>query len=458
MIMKKTMTLLAVSCLVGGCGIYGRYSRPEPDVELDSLYRSPANPADTSSAASMPWRELFTDPQLQTLIAAGLENNKDLGIARLQVEEAQATLANARLSYLPSLNLTPQGGAGRYNGQSQMTYSIGASAAWEVDIFGKTTNAKRGAESVLEQRQAYTLAVQTQLVATIAESYCTLLMLDEQLAISGETLTNWDETVATLEALVEAGKVNDVAVRQARASRSALEASMLTLRRSISETENSLCALLGEPSHAVSRGTLDAQQFPDELSAGVPLQLLSNRPDVRQAEAALAEAFYATNAARSAFYPSLTLSGTLGWTNSGGGAILNPGKWLVNAVAQLTAPLFNNGANVASLKIAKARQKEAELAFGQALLDAGNEVNDALTEWQTADGRIRLDEQQILDLEAAAEKTALLVRYTSANYLEVLTAQQSLLSARLTLAQDRTARIHGLIHLYHALGGGQTEN
>lgn len=411
--------------------------------------------ADTTTIAATPWREIFTDPHLQTLIATGLERNTDLGIARLQVEEAQAVLMNARLSYLPSVSLTPQAGISHYNGETKKTYTLGATAAWEVDIFGKVNNSRRGAAAALEQSHAYAQAVQTGLVATIAESYYTLLMLDEQLTISEQALANWDETITTLKALAEAGKANDVAVHQARANRTALNASLLTIRKSIRETENSLCALLKESSHTISRGTLGEQSFSDELSIGIPLQLLANRPDVQQAEFALAEAFYATNAARTSFYPSLTLSGTLGWTNNGGGTILNPGKWLSNAIAQLVTPLFNKGTNIANLKIAKARQQEAVLRFEQSLLNAGNEVNDALTEWQTADGRIRLDYQQTADLEAATEKTRLLMRYTSANYLEVLTAQQSLLNARLTLAQDQASKIQSVIHLYHALGGGK---
>lgn len=411
--------------------------------------------ADTTTIAATPWREIFTDPHLQTLIATGLERNTDLGIARLQVEEAQAVLMNARLSYLPSVNLTPQAGISHYNGETKKTYTLGATAAWEVDIFGKVNNSRRGAAAALEQSHAYAQAVQTGLVATIAESYYTLLMLDEQLTISEQALANWDETITTLKALAEAGKANDVAVHQARANRTALNASLLTIRKSIRETENSLCALLKESSHTISRGTLGEQSFSDELSIGIPLQLLANRPDVQQAEFALAEAFYATNAAHTSFYPSLTLSGTLGWTNNGGGTILNPGKWLSNAIAQLVTPLFNKGTNIANLKIAKARQQEAVLRFEQSLLNAGNEVNDALTEWQTADGRIRLDYQQTADLEAATEKTRLLMRYTSANYLEVLTAQQSLLNARLTLAQDQASKIQSVIHLYHALGGGK---
>lgn len=402
--MKRIGILLAVSCLLSGCGIYNRYSRPNLEVNTDSLYRETGLLADTTTIAATPWREIFTDPHLQTLIATGLERNTDLGIARLQVEEAQAVLMNARLSYLPSVNLTPQAGISHYNGETKKTYTLGATAAWEVDIFGKVNNSRRGAAAALEQSHAYAQAVQTGLVATIAESYYTLLMLDEQLTISEQALANWDETITTLKALAEAGKANDVAVHQARANRTALNASLLTIRKSIRETENSLCALLKESSHTISRGTLGEQSFSDELSIGIPLQLLANRPDVQQAEFALAEAFYATNAARTSFYPSLTLSGTLGWTNNGGGTILNPGKWLSNAIAQLVTPLFNKGTNIANLKIAKARQQEAVLRFEQSLLNAGNEVNDALTEWQTADGRIRLDYQQTADLEAATEK------------------------------------------------------
>lgn len=452
---RVTGSIFISTLLLSGCGIYNRYSRPELDIATDSIYRSMATDTSTVTIASKPWRELFTDTQLQTLIATGLERNTDLAVASLQVEEAQAVLMNARLSYLPSVSLDSQAGASHYNGDTKKTYNIGVTASWEADIFGKVTNAKRGAAATLEQSRAYRQAVHTRLVATIAESYYTLLMLDEQLAISERTLANWDETITTFEVLAKAGRTNDVAVHQARASRTALDAELLTIRKNINETENSLCALLKEPAHTVSRSKLDDQRFSDDIAVGVPLLLLANRPDVRQAEAALAEAFYATNSARAAFYPNLTLSGSLGWTNNGGGAILNPGKWLSSAIASLTAPLFNKGTNIANLRIAKARQEEAALRFEQSLLNAGNEVNDALTEWQTADGRITLDKEQVIELEAVTEKTRLLVRYTSASYLEVLTAQQSLLNARLTLAQDRIGKIQAVIHLYHALGGGK---
>ena len=360
--MKRIIISSLAACLLAGCGIYKPYSRPE--VETEGLYRDvPAE--DTVTIASLSWRELFTDEHLQTLIETGLRQNTDLRIARLRTEAAEATLLNARLSYLPSVSLNPEGGISRYDGETSKTYNLGASASWELDIFGKVTNAKRGAKAALEGSRAYTQAVQTQLVATIADSYYTLLMLDCQLAISERTLDTWEKTVRTLEALKKSGGANDAAVLQARANRMTVASSVLSLHKSIRETENALSALLALPPQSIERGTLDEQHFPKEMSVGVPLQLLSNRPDVRQAEYNLAQAFYATNAARAAFYPNIILSGNAGWTNNGGGAILNPGKWLLSAIGSLTQPLFNKGTNIANLRIAKTQQEEATLLFQQ---------------------------------------------------------------------------------------------
>lgn len=450
--MKKLIISSLAACLLAGCGIYKPYSRPE--VETDGLYREIPT-EDTVTIASLSWRELFTDEHLQTLIEKGLEQNTDLHIARLRVEEAEAVLKNARLSYLPSVSLSPEGGINRYDGVTAKTYNLGASASWEIDIFGKVTNAKRGAWAALNGSWAYQQAVQTQLMATIANSYYMLLMLDRQLAINNSTLVTWEKSIKVLEALKQSGKSNDAAVLQARANRMALESSVLSLRQSIHETENALSTLLAMPVQAIERGTLDGQRFPEELSVGVPLQLLANRPDVKQAEYNLAQAFYATNAARAAFYPSLTLSGTLGWTNNGGGAILNPGKWLLGAIGTMVQPLFNKGINRANLKIAKAQQEEATLLFRQSLLDAGKEVNDALTGWQTARQRVEIDNNQIALLQEAVRKNEILMRHSPMTYLEVLTAQQSLLAAELTEAQNRFDEIQSVILLYHALGGGK---
>lgn len=447
-----TFILLWAVCLMTGCSIYKPYSRPE--VQTEGLYRDLEETKDTASIATLGWRNLFSDKNLQALIDKGLERNTDLRVAHTRVKAAEAVLMNARLSYLPSVVLAPDGSiSGTEGAKAIKTYNLAASASWEIDLFGKVTNAKREALAALEGSRAYRQAVETQLIATIANSYYMLLMLDRQLIISEQTLINWKETEHSIEALKRAGKSNDAAVLQAKANRLALEASVVSIRKSIRETENGLSALLADTSHDIMRGALQKQQFPDTLSAGLPIQLLANRPDVRQAEWNLAQAYYATNAARSAFYPSLTLSGSTGWTNNVGGVVVNPGSWLFSAVGSLMQPLFNKGTNIANLRQAKARQEEALLLFQQSLLDAGKEVNNALTRWQSA--RIRMDyvNQQIMTLQEAVRKTELLMQHTSTNYLEVLTARQRLLEAELTQAQDKFEEIQGVIDLYHAVGG-----
>ena len=447
-----TFILLWAVCLMTGCSIYKPYSRPE--VQTEGLYRDLEETEDTASIATLGWRNLFSDKNLQALIDKGLERNTDLRVAHTRVKAAEAVLMNARLSYLPSVVLAPDGSiSGTEGAKAIKTYNLAASASWEIDLFGKVTNAKREALAALEGSRAYRQAVETQLIATIANSYYMLLMLDRQLIISEQTLITWKETEHSIEALKRAGKSNDAAVLQAKANRLALEASVVSIRKSIRETENGLSALLADTSHDIMRGALQKQQFPDTLSAGLPIQLLANRPDVRQAEWNLAQAYYATNAARSAFYPSLTLSGSTGWTNNVGGVVVNPGSWLFSAVGSLMQPLFNKGTNIANLRQAKARQEEALLLFQQSLLDAGKEVNNALTRWQSA--RIRMDyvNQQIMTLQEAVRKTELLMQHTSTNYLEVLTARQRLLEAELTQAQDKFEEIQGVIDLYHAVGG-----
>lgn len=449
--MKRLIILSLAVALLTGCGVYRKYERSE--LPPENLFLN-AEAQDTATIATIPWQEFFTDTHLRALIELGLQQNTDFRIARLRVEEAEAVLMNARLAYLPAISLNPEASVSRLDGSTVKSYNLAVAANWEIELFGKVTNAKRSAQAALEQSRAYRQAVQTQLVATIANSYYTLLMLDNQLSISRQTHDNWVETERTLEALKQAGQSNDAAVLQARSSRLALEASMLTLEKEIQNTENSLSALLGMSPMVIERTTMARQLFPDTLAVGVPMQLLANRPDVRQAEYALAEAFYATNTARAAFYPSLTLSGSAGWTNDNGGIVLNPGKWLLNAVGSLTQPLFNNGRNIANLKVAKARREEASLLFQQSLLDAGKEVNDALIQWQTARQRILIGAEQVAALKEAVRKTELLMRHTSTNYLEVLIARQNLLEAQQTAAQDQFDKIQGMINLYHALGGG----
>ena len=451
--MKKIYIGLLLLTGLTGCQ-YRTYERPEM-TQTDSLYQRLMVSGDTASIADLSWQELFTDPLLQQLIETGIAHNTDLSIARLRVKEAEALLTTSKLAYLPSVSLTPQGTIRKVEGESATkSYNLAASADWEIDIFGRITNAKREAKAVLEQSEAYRQAVQTQLVATIANSYYSLLMLDKQYEISRSTAELWAENLRVMKALKEAGQTTEMAVAQIEASKLAVDASLLSLQQQITEMENSISSLLGDVPRQIERSTLDAQSFPDTLLVGVPLQLLQRRPDVRQSEAALAAAFYVTNQAYAAFYPSITLSGSAGWTNAAGALITNPGEWLLSAVGSLVQPLFNRGQNVANLKVAKAQQEEALLTFRQSLLDAGTEVNSALLQWQTARQRLKLDEQQIASLESAVRSSELLMLHSSQNYLEVLTARQTLLDAELSAVTDRFDEIQGVINLYHALGGG----
>ena len=451
--MKRIIISTLILAVLSGCSVYRKYPRT---AEVDrNLYGKEYSSEDSTSIATLSWKELFTDTCLQRLIDTAVVRNTDLGTARLRVEQAEAALLTARLSYLPSVNVGVEGGLTGWDGSTAKTYNINGAASWEIDIFGKITAAKREAHASLEKSYAYRQAVQTQLVASVASTYYTLLMLDEQIIITEQTLQSWERTVSTLRSLMRAGKANDAAVLQAEANRATLEASLLSMRKSLKETENAMCLLLAQIPGSVERGKLAGQTFPDSVSIGIPVQLLANRPDVREAEMSLAKAFYATNVARAAFYPSVNLSGSAGWTNNGGGVVLNPGQWLLNAIGSLTQPLFNRGTNIANLKIAKAEQEIAALAFQQKLLAAGSEVNNALVALQTARERLAINSQSVVSLQEAVRKTELLMRHSSVNYLEVLTAQQSLLDVQKSLAQDKFDEIQGIISLYHALGGGQ---
>ena len=438
--------------MLAGCGVCGQYHRA--DNLVHDLCGGAAADSGKVAIVSVPWREMFRDAKLQSLIETALERNSDLNVAHQRVVAAEAAMSAARLAYAPSVNLNAEGGLSRYDGAAAKTYNVGASASWELDIFGRLTAAKRGAFASLQESRAYQQAVQTQLVADVACGYYTLAWLDAQMAINSRTLDNWRATVRTLEALKRVGMANEAGVLQARANVMQLQSSQHAISKSISEAESALSVMLGMPPRMIERNALADAHVPDGIFVGVPLRMLANRPDVRQAEMQLAQAFYATKEAGAAFYPQVTLSGALGWTNNGGGAIVNPGQWLLNAIGSLTQPLFNRGANVANLKIAQAKQEEARLLFRKVLLDAGKEVNDALAACQTSKMQYEVSACLVETRREAVEKTELLMRHSNVTYLEILTAQQALLEAETQQLQASFDRIQSVIKLYHALGGG----
>ena len=452
--MKKIIVLTTATAPLSSCGIYTKYQPAE--TTPDNLYGEEVAVDDTTNFGNVNWRELFTDPQLQALIEQGLQNNTDLRSAQLQIEEAEAALMSAKLAFLPSFALSPQGTISSFDGgKATKTYTLPVTASWELDIFGRLRNAKQQAKALYAQSKDYQQAVRTQLIAGIANVYYTLLMLDEQLAISQQTEDAWKETVASTRALMDAGLANEAATSQMEAAYYSVQTSILDLKEQINQVENSLALLLAETPRRYERGKLADQRLPEDVAVGVPMQMLSNRPDVRAAERSLEQAFYATNQARAAFYPSIVLSGSAGWTNSAGSMIVNPGKFLASAVGSLTQPLFNKGQIMAQYRIAKAQQEEASLSFQQALLNAGSEVNDALVACQTSKAKTLLFEKQIQSLEKALESTSLLMEHGTTTYLEVLTARQSLLSAQLSQTANRFTEIQSVINLYQALGGGR---
>lgn len=461
-IFSFTICSLVLATTLNSCHIYKKYERPEVDVQ--GLFRDTVSVTDTLAADSLnigdlPWTDIFTDPILQDLIRQGLENNSDLKTAMLQVEAAQASFRASQLAFLPSINLTPQASVSSFDGnlhfggRSTWSWTAPVSASWEIDIFGRVLNSKRNAKAALMQGKAYQQAVRTQLIATIANGYYTLLMLDKQLAITEETAISWQQSVEIMKAMKLAGMTNEAAVAQSEANCYAIAASIPALQQQIRETENTLSTLLYQAPQAIKRGSFDKQALPEILHVGVPVQMLANRPDVQAAEMSLAAAYYTTNIARSAFYPNLVISGSAGWSNQNG--TVNPAKILLSAATSLVQPIFNQGSNIANLKAAKAQQEIAAINFQQTILNAGQEVSDALYAYQANKDILSQRSLQIDALQRAVESTESLMKLGTSTYLEVLTAQQSLLSAQLSEVSDSYQCMVAVISLYHALGGGR---
>lgn len=405
-----------------------------------------------SAPAQTSWREIFLDAQLQALIEQGLERNTDLNVARLRIDQAEASLKAARLANLPSLAFSPTAGISTFGGsQAVKTYSLPLQASWQVDIFGRLKNAKMQQKMLVESSRAYQQAVEVQVIANLAREYYQCASLHSQLQLAHESIGIWNEMVRAMKAFMQEGQYTDAAVSQAEASREEVKTTALDLAQQIRESENAIRILVGDSLNAV-RLTFSvdfSSQINLPVTSGIPLQKLSARPDVRQAEMNLAASIYATKEARAAFYPSLTLSGTAGWTNSSG-MIVNPGKMLFEAIASLTQPIFQNGRLKADLAIRKSQQEEARLQFQQALLNAGVEVNNALTQVQTYADKSTLLDNQVKSLERTVKSTRLLQQNGSSNYLEVLTAQENLLSAQMSRLQNLYNKVAAMIALYQA--------
>ena len=458
--LNKIFLFASASLLMTSCGLYNKYERPE--VNAKGIVRDVQSTtdtlavADTASFGNLPWREVFTDPQLQSLIETGLANNTNLLKAALNVKMVEDQLMIAKLAFVPGFTFSPQGTVASWDGnKATKTYSLPVTASWSVDLFGNLLNVKRSAQMALLATKDYQQVVQTKVVSNIANMYYTLLMLDKQLQVVNDMSKLVEETWNIMKIQKELGRVKETSVQSAEANLYSVQAQAADLKRQIRETENSLSLLLGQQAQTIKRGTFEGQSLPSKFSTGIGLQLLNNRPDVHYAEMSLAQCFYDVNTARSKFYPNITISGTGAFTNSGGGGIVNPGKWLLSAVGSLTQPIFAHGQIVAGLKVAKAKQEQAYNTWQNAVLSAGSEVSNALVLYNSSDEKSKLEEKQVESLKKNVEYNKMLFNDGSATYLEVITAQQSLLNAELSKVADDFYKMQAVVNLYYALGGGR---
>lgn len=450
---------MSATVLMSSCGLYNKYERP--DVATDNIMRDAAqyaNTTDTTSFGDVEWREVFTDPILQGHIQQALDNNHDLLNAALNVKMAEAQLTTARLAFLPSFTFAPNGSLGKVfdmGADWSKSYTLPVVANWNADIFGNLVSQNRAKKVALIASQDAQQAVRIRLTTSIANLYYTLLMLDRQLEILNDMEKLTKETWDMMKLQKELNSAKETSVLSAEASYLDVKASVVEMKRQIHETENSFSLLLGLPAQEIKRGKLYEQKLPDNFSTGVSVNLLANRPDIHAAEMQLAECFYGVETARSRFYPSLSFSATGAFSNSLGSATINPGKFLLSFVGNLTQPIFQNGALIAGLKVAKAQYEQAYNSWEQAILSAGSEVSNALILYNSSDERGQLDRQRVEVLKKNVGHTRDLFKMGSSTYLEVIAAQSQLLNAEITQVQDDFNKMQAVVNLYGALGGGR---
>lgn len=455
------LLLASMFCLLlTGCkSLYGKYERP--DVNTEGLYRDPVSLTDTlavqdtTSFGTMPWRSVFTDPQLQGLIQTALDNNVNMLNAALNVKMVEEALKVARLAFLPSVAFTPQGTIAKFdNNPTTKSYQLPLSASWNVDLFGNLLNAKRSAQMQLLATQDYQTVVKTNLISGVANLYYTLLMLDRQIAIVGEMENLTKETWEKMQVMKDTRVgYRSTAVQSAEAAYYSVQAQRVDLQRQVREMENSLSLLLGQPAQTIQRGTFEGQSLPENLATGVGIQLLNNRADVHSAELKLAQCFYDVNQARSRFYPQITITGTGAFTNQNG--LVNPGKMLWSAVGSLVQPIFQHGQIVAGLKVAKLQYEQAYNTWQNTILQAGNEVSNALVQYNSAAEKAQFDAKRVEVLKKNVEDTrTMMSQSANTSYLEVITAQSNLLNAEISKVTDDFNKMQAVVNLYQALGGG----
>ena len=441
--------LMSGVMLLSSCSLYKKYEAHET-VPTD-IMGDVVQPRDTLSLGALGWRQLFTDPLLQELIERALQNNTDIKQAQLTIEQVQNDLASAKLGELPTLSFEPSGSLSRFNSLATRSYIIPLQASWQLSIFGQATSRKRQAKARVQMQKDYHQAVQTNLAANVAATYYNLVMLDRELQILQETQVVWEESLEAMRVLFEAGLYMSPAVYQMEAYLAGVQSGIVDVQETILTTEAALCLMLSEQPHHIERSPYEKFEMPSELHVGLPLRLLEARPDVRQAARNIEIAYYDIQQARQAFFPDLTISATLGWSNGEG--TVNPSQFLSQALASLVQPLFMQGRLKARYKNAQLEQEKARLQFIQTLLNAGNEVYRQMHICKKTEQKAAYLTSIVNSLHEAYDGTRELMNNGTNTYVEVLRSQEDLLTAQIKEVENYFEGIQALINLYTALGG-----
>lgn len=460
----KIILIFFVSFLVVSCHTRQNYQRAN-DVVDEKLFRTDALPKDSLSMANLSWKEIFTDAVLQKHIAKALENNLDIRIALQNIASAEAYLKQSKAAYQPTISVGPDYsfntsslntqfgqivGERRYINQFDITANLG----WELDLWGKLKGQEKAQYAAYLSSVAAHQNVKSNLVASIATAYYQLLTFDEQKKIFSNTIEIRKKNLETTKALKEAGIVSEVAVQQSEALVYNAEASLVTLDVQIQILENTISLLMGEPSHEIERTSLSIQNFALNTDVGYPSALLANRPDVKQAEFNLINAFELTNAAKAQFYPSLRITGSTGVQSVDIDKLFSANSVFANVLVGLAQPILNKRQIRTNYEVSLANQERAYLNFRKTILNAGNEVSDALKMYNAQDQFIAFKKKELSAYDKSVEFSQELVNYGMANYLEVLNANVNKLNAEINIANAQYTKLQAGVELYRALGGG----
>ncbi|MDX1758939.1 MAG: efflux transporter outer membrane subunit [Arenibacter algicola] len=458
----KLSVLLLLAFTLQSCFVAKNYDRPDLH-EIDRLYRTDHVATDSALTAVLSWKELFTDPLLSEYIEEGLQNNLDIRIALQQIAAAESYMKQGKMGYLPSLDakasmthqeLAPNSQFGSFFSGSIEQFELTGNLSWEADIWGKIRSNQRATQASYLQSMAAHQAVKTRLISQIASNYYLLLALDQQHKITEETIENRKKSLQTIQALKEAGNVTQVAVDQTAAQLYNAQALLIDIEKNIFRTENAFAILLGKPATHIDRSYLGNQTLTRDLNIGLPAHLLANRPDVLAAEFRLMNTFELTNVAKSSFYPSLTLTGTGGLQSLEFKEWFSSGSLFATLVGGITQPIFNKRRIRTQYEVAKAQQEESLLNFKKTLLTAGQEVSNALYEYEAETKKYEFRQNEVESLRKAELNSEILLNNGFGTYLDLLTARQNALNAELNTIDNKLQQLQAVVELYRALGGG----